>query len=116
MATMSRSVKSQVLWLAAIFLALGVPGMARAAQQPKVLAPHVPVVPPLPYSPPPADSYVPRFLRGGFWMTDAFTKSSVYVRSDVETASITVTPVLYLSNGVKVALAAGPRTRSMSPR
>jgi Quinohemoprotein amine dehydrogenase, alpha subunit domain III len=39
-------------------------------------------------------------------MTDAYTKSSVYVRSDVETASITVTPILYLSNGVKLTLSA----------
>jgi hypothetical protein len=77
-----------------------------AAQQPRVPAPHVPVVPPLPYSPPAANSFVPRFLRGGLWMTDAYTKSSVYVRSDVETASITVTPVLYLSNGTKVSLSA----------
>jgi hypothetical protein len=106
MATTSRSAKSRVLWFATIFLALGVPGLARAAQQPKVPAPHVPVVPPLPYSPPAASSYVPRSLRGGLWMTDAYTKSSVYVRSDVETASITVTPILYLSNGVKVALSA----------
>ena len=106
MATASGSAKSQILRLIAVFLAFAFGALVSPAQQPKVPAPHVPVVPPLSYSPPAADSYVPRFLRGGLWMTDAYTKSSVYVRSDVETASITVIPVLYLSNGVKVSLSA----------
>jgi Bacterial Ig-like domain (group 2) len=78
--------------------------LSSSAQQPKVLAPHKPVSPRLPDSQPEAGSLVLRTLRGGYWMTDANTKSSVYVRNVVETSSISVTPVLYLSNGVKLSL------------
>ncbi len=37
-------------------------------------------------------------------MTDANFKSSIYLRSVVETDSITVTPVLWLANGNKYTL------------
>jgi len=46
----------------------------------------------------------PRYLRGGLWMTDAFTTSAIYVRNDLETSSLPVTPVLYLSNGTPLLL------------
>jgi hypothetical protein len=87
-------------------LALGLCSMLSSAQQPEVMAPHKPVAPRLPDSQPPASSYVPRYLRGGLWMTDAFTKSSVYIHTDLEISSLPVTPVLYLSNGVKLSLPA----------
>jgi hypothetical protein len=76
------------------------------AQQPKVLAPHKPVAPRLPDSPPPPNSLTPRYLRGGLWMTDAYTNSSVYLRNDLEISSLSVNPILYLSNGVKLSLPA----------
>jgi Bacterial Ig-like domain (group 2) len=70
-----------------------------AAQQAKVLAPHQPVAPrvekPLPW-------HTPATLRsmiGGLWMIDANFKSAIYLKNDVETDPITVTPILHLSNG-----------------
>jgi hypothetical protein len=41
---------------------------------------------------------------GGLWMTDANLKSTIYLRNDVETDPITVTPILWLSNGRKFVL------------
>ena len=41
---------------------------------------------------------------GGLWMTDAGFKSSIYLKNDVEADPITVTLVLYLSNGQKLTL------------
>lgn len=41
---------------------------------------------------------------GGLWMTDANFKSTIYLRNDVETDPITVTPILWLSNGKKFML------------
>jgi Bacterial Ig-like domain (group 2) len=70
-----------------------------AAQQAKVLAPHQPVAPrvekPLPWHTP----AVLRSMVGGLWMIDANFKSSIYLKNDVETDPITVTPILHLSNG-----------------
>jgi len=79
-------------------------GLPALAQQPNVPAPHNPVSPRLPDSPPPASDMTPRYLRGGLWMTDAFTTSAIYVRNDLETSSLPVTPVLYLSNGTPLLL------------
>lgn len=75
--------------------------VASVGQQP-VPAPHNPVPPRLPDSPPPSTDMVPRYLRGGLWMTDPYTRSSIYLRNNLETASLPVSPVLYLSNGVKI--------------
>jgi hypothetical protein len=41
---------------------------------------------------------------GGLWMTDANFKSTIYLRNDVETDPVTVTPILWLSNGKKFVL------------
>jgi hypothetical protein len=41
---------------------------------------------------------------GGLWMTDANFKSSIYIKSDLQTSSLAVTPLLYLSNGKKLRL------------
>src|SRR5437867_5297749 len=41
---------------------------------------------------------------GGPWIVDASFKSSIYLRNVVETAPVTVTPLLYLSNGTKYTL------------
>jgi hypothetical protein len=40
-----------------------------------------------------------RSMVGGLWMIDANFKSSIYLKNDVETDPITVTPILHLSNG-----------------
>ena len=74
------------------------------AQQPKVLAPHKPV---LPFAPKPWTLHkppVPRSMIGGLWMTDANFKSTIYLKNYVEIYPITVTPVLYLSNGKSYTL------------
>jgi len=75
-----------------------------AAQQPKVLAPHKPVAPrvenPKPW-PKPASL---RSMVGGMWMTDANFKSSIYLKNGIGISSLTVAPILYLSNGTKYTL------------
>jgi len=73
------------------------------AQQPKVLAPHRPIAPKVAKATalPPA---VPGSVVGGPWITDANFKSSIYLKNVVETSPVTVTPVLYLSNGTKYVL------------
>src|SRR5882724_10831655 len=79
--------------------------LAALAQQPKVLAPHKPIVPrfdkQIKWLTPPTQ----RTTVGGLWMTDANYKSSIYIRNVVETDPVTVTPILYLSNGTKYILA-----------
>src|SRR6267143_5688638 len=47
---------------------------------------------------------MPRTMVGGLWMIDANFKSSIYLRNVVETDPVTVTPILYLSNGTKYTL------------
>jgi Big-like domain-containing protein len=42
---------------------------------------------------------VPRSMVGGLWMVDANFKSTIYLKNDIKVAPITVTPILYLSNG-----------------
>jgi hypothetical protein len=76
-----------------------------AAQQPKVLAPHRPVDPtitPRPNWPVPVKT--PRSMVGGLWMIDANFRSTIYLKNDVKNAAVTVTPVLYLSNGKSYVL------------
>src|SRR5271166_3254317 len=77
-----------------------------SAQRPKVLAPHRPV-PPLVSSPQLSHSpSVPRSLTGGLWMTNGSMKSRLRITNDLVTASLSVTPILWLSNGVKYVLPA----------
>lgn len=79
-------------------------GPTAAAQQPKVLAPHVPVAPkiqnPFAWAKPKAQ----QSAAGGLWMLGPNMKSSLYLRSDLKTDALTVTPVIYLSNGVRYPL------------
>ncbi len=75
------------------------------AQQPKVLAPHVPVTPLLPRPKQWHKPTVPRAAVGGLWMIDANFKSTISLRNYLTADPITVTPVLYLSNGRKYTLA-----------
>ena len=69
------------------------------AQQPKVLAPHLPVAPELPFTGKWHKPAVPRSMVGGLWMIDANFKSTIYIKNDVKVAPLKVTPVLHLSNG-----------------
>jgi len=73
-------------------------------QQPRVLAPHKPVDPRDPISKIRLNPAVPRSMIGGFWMIDANRKASIYLKNGLETSAITVTPVLFLSNGKRYAL------------
>lgn len=74
------------------------------AQQSKVFAPHRPVAPRVSATGL-KEPAVLRSITGALWMIDANFKSSIYLKNNVETSSITVTPILYLSNGAKYALA-----------
>ena len=83
--------------LSVLALTLSVSG-----QQAKVLAPHRPIAPRLPDDPPKSGPL--RSMVAGLWMIDANFKSTIYIKNDVEIAPVTVTPILYLSNGKKVTL------------
>jgi hypothetical protein len=72
----------------------------------QVLAPHKPVAPLLPQPWSLHDSPVSRSLLGGLWMMDPNMRASIYITNDLKTSPLTVTPVIYLSNGVKYTLPA----------
>ena len=76
------------------------------SQQPKVLAPHKPIAAQVPRALEPHDAATLRSLTGGLWMIDANMRSSLYLRNNVEESAITVTPILFLSNGARYALEA----------
>jgi len=75
------------------------------AQQTKVLAPHRPVGTHLEKRLPWGKPTVRQSATGGLWMTDGKWKASLYLKNRVKTDPITVTPVLYLSNGQRYPLA-----------
>ena len=75
------------------------------AQQPKVLAPHRPIEPRLEKRLPWGKPTVRQSATGGLWMTDGKWKASLYLNNRLKTDPITVTPVLYLSNGQRYPLA-----------
>jgi len=78
---------------------------ALSAQQPKILAPHDPIAPKVSkaIAMPPAAS---ASIDGGPWMVDANFKSTIYLKNIVENSSVTITPVLHLSNGATYQLSA----------
>lgn len=86
-----------------IVLAVSISGTASLAQQVKVSVPHRPISPKVkhPFPLPPA---VLGSMLGGPWMVDSNFKSSIYIKNNVETSSITLTPILYLSNGARYTL------------
>src|SRR5581483_3285579 len=91
---------SAILSLAILSLALNC-----SAQQPKVLAPHKPIAPKVP------DSKVKRLpgtlrsMVGGYWRIDPSSKATIYLKNGLETSPLAVTPILYLSNGVRYEMA-----------
>lgn len=88
-----------------IALAISFLASTSLAQQPKVMAPHRRIPTRVPKSQeqplPPAKQ---GSLVGGLWMTDPNLKSSLYLKNVVEISAVTVTPILYLSNGNKFTL------------
>jgi hypothetical protein len=88
--------------LSLVFVALTA---SLSAQQPRVLAPHKPIEPIV--TPQPnwhLRAPTQRSMVGGFWMIDANFRSAIYLKNGVENAPITVTPILYLSNGKSYTL------------
>jgi hypothetical protein len=75
-------------------------------QQPFVPAPNKPVPPQLPTAAHWHQPAKPRSLVGGLWRTDANFQSAIYLKNDVQTSTLSVTPVLYVSNGMRYALPA----------
>ena len=83
--------------------------VSAAAQQsspPIVQAPHKPINPKDPPSRVRHLPGTPRSMIGGFWMIDANSKASIYLKNGLETSAITVNPALFLSNGMRYDLAA----------
>src|SRR5438270_9819279 len=74
------------------------------AQVPRVLLPHKPVLPRLSQSSKYDTPAVMRSMVGGLWMIDANFKSAIYIRNNVGISSLTVTPILYISNGTRYRL------------
>lgn len=97
---------SHKLWLLSLAaLSLLVPAES-PAQQPKVLAHHRPLAPRLQKRLPVSKPVARQSATGGLWMTDADWKAALYLKSGLKTGPITVTPILYLSNGQRYPLPA----------
>ncbi len=69
-----------------------------------MLAPHKRIAPKIAHAIKWLTPSKPRTMVGGLWRIDANFKSSIYLRNIVETDPVTVTPILYLSNGNKYTL------------
>ena len=90
--------------LLAILLAAALCSISSFAQQPKVLAPHRPLAPRIEKRLPWTNQMVRQYATGGLWMTDADWKASLYLKNGLKADPVTVTPVLYLSNGQRYPL------------
>lgn len=84
-----------------VLLASGVFAASLSAQQPKVLAPHNPVKPKLTERLPRAKPMANQSALGGLWMGGPNWKASLYLTNGLKTDPLTVTPSVYLSNGVR---------------
>jgi hypothetical protein len=73
-------------------------------QEAKVLAPHKHALPLLPYTGKWHKAATLRSMVGGPWIVDANFKSSIYIKNSIKMAPLTVTPILYLSNGRRYQL------------
>lgn len=82
-----------------LFGALGGSLSASFAQQPKVPAPHRPLKQRLEKRMPWDKPTVRQSAIGGQWMTDSNWKASLHLKNGLKADPITVTPILYLSNG-----------------
>lgn len=79
--------------------------LASHAQQPKVLAPHKHVAPRVARSKDLSPAMKSQSSVGGVWITSQYWKSQLYLKNILKTDPLTVTPVLYLSNGNPIPLA-----------
>jgi hypothetical protein len=93
---------SQVLLTALITSLLS--GPTYAAQQTKVYAPHRPIAPRVRDSQVQRQPPMERSMVGGFWMIDPNRKASIYLKNSLEISPLTVSPILYLSNGARYVL------------
>jgi hypothetical protein len=75
-----------------------------SGQQPKVLAPHKHAPQKLPDSTVWHMQASRRSMVGGLWMIDANFRSSLQLANKLKISPLTVTPVLYMSNGAKYVL------------
>jgi hypothetical protein len=77
---------------------------ASFAQQPKVLAPHKPIEPRAYPRQQPSQQVVRRSMVGGFWMIDPNRKATINITNGLAELPLTVTPILFLSNGNRYTL------------
>ena len=75
-------------------------------QQTRVLAPHKEIAHRVPKSLEHHELGTSRSMVGGFWTIDANRKASIYLRNGLNESGIVVSPVIYLSNGTALDLAA----------
>jgi hypothetical protein len=75
-----------------------------AQQRPFVHAPHEPVEPLLAQPKSWHKPAVAQSLIGGLWMIDPNLKATITITNDLVVSPLTVTPVLWLSNGAKYTL------------
>ena len=70
------------------------------------MAPHKPIAPAIEKRYPIKGTDTNQSAVGGFWMTGPNMKATLTMRNGLKTDPLTVTPVLYLANGVRYALPA----------
>lgn len=87
-----------------LLLLSGVVAPSLSAQQPKVLAPHRPLGTRIEKRLPWGKPIVRQSATGGLWMIDANRKATLNLTNGLKADSITVTPILYLSNGQRYPL------------
>lgn len=78
--------------------------LSAIAEETPVLAPHRPIAPQVSSQKPWHSHSEARSMVGGPWKTDANFKSRLYIKNDVQTSSLLITPILYLSNGAHYTL------------
>lgn len=87
-----------------VFIGIIPPAALAQTEEPYVPAPHKFVAPKLPSPKQWHSPAVQRSMIGGLWMTDPNYRSALYLKNDVETSALTVTPIIYLANGAKYTL------------
>ena len=87
-----------------VLLLSGLVATSLSAQQPKVLAPHRPLGTRIEKRLPWGIPTVRQSATGGLWMIDTKWKSTLNLTNGLKADPITVTPILYLSNGQRYPL------------
>jgi hypothetical protein len=103
--SISAVIAATVLISSHVSYAGGQSNSALSTSQPvKVPAPHKPVPPRLEKPVKWHSPATPRSMVGGLWTTDASFKSTIHLKNGVENSAVTVSPILYLSNGKRVVI------------